>query len=314
MQSGQTVFPDIAPEIRRAKLTFPAGKIRAILDTDTFNEIDDQFALVMMMLSPEKFDVRAITAAPFFNKRSSGPADGMEKSYDEICRLLKFLKHPAENFAFRGSNGYLPDRDHFVESPAARRIVELAHEAHEEGENLYVIAIGAITNVASALLMDPAIAAMITIVWLGGHPVHYVHNREFNLIQDVPASQVIFDSGVPLIQVPCIGVAELLHTGRYELAARCTPAGPLGKFLTDRTIDMLDSYGGDTRSIWDISVIAYFLCPDAFLCENCPTPTLADDGSWLAATQGRPEMVVVRHISRDPVFNELFRKLKTAPQ
>ena len=62
----------------RLKLLAPrAGKLRAVLDTDTYNEIDDQFALVQAMLSPERIGLEAIYAAPFHNKRSSGPGDGM---------------------------------------------------------------------------------------------------------------------------------------------------------------------------------------------------------------------------------------------
>ena len=57
--------------------------IRMILDTDTYNEVDDQFALVYVLLSPEAVKVVAIHAAPFHNKNSPGPCDGMERSYQE---------------------------------------------------------------------------------------------------------------------------------------------------------------------------------------------------------------------------------------
>ena len=45
------------------------------LDTDTYNEIDDQFALVQMVLSPQRIRLEAIYAAPFLNERSSSPGD-----------------------------------------------------------------------------------------------------------------------------------------------------------------------------------------------------------------------------------------------
>jgi inosine-uridine nucleoside N-ribohydrolase len=65
-----------------------------------------------------------------------------------------------------------------------------------------VVAIGAITNVASALLLAPDIAERIVVVWLGGHPHGWHHTREFNLQQDVTAARHVFDCGVPLIQCP----------------------------------------------------------------------------------------------------------------
>ena len=68
-----------------------------VLDTDTCNEIDDQFALVYALLCPEKLNVEAVYAAPFTNDRSTGPGDGMEKSYEEILRLLERLHMDAED-------------------------------------------------------------------------------------------------------------------------------------------------------------------------------------------------------------------------
>ena len=56
-----------------------AGRIPMVLDTDTYNEVDDQFALAYAMLSPEKLHVQAVYAAPFCNKRAATPGEGMKK-------------------------------------------------------------------------------------------------------------------------------------------------------------------------------------------------------------------------------------------
>jgi len=91
---GQS-FPAI-PESRRIEMLQPPSRrpVRMVLDTDTYNEIDDQFALVYALISPE-LDVQAVYAAPFHNSRSSGPGDGMKKSYEEILRILRKLDKPA---------------------------------------------------------------------------------------------------------------------------------------------------------------------------------------------------------------------------
>ena len=70
-------------------LKCPDGKIDIVLDTDTYNEIDDQFAISYMLLKKEKFNVMGICAAPFFNAKSSSAEDGMEKSYDEMNKSSK---------------------------------------------------------------------------------------------------------------------------------------------------------------------------------------------------------------------------------
>lgn len=85
------IFPELNETFRIDRLKPPEGKVSMVLDTDTYNEVDDQFALVYAYLSKDKIDLQAVYAAPFKNKRSESPGDGMEKSYEEICRLLDLL-------------------------------------------------------------------------------------------------------------------------------------------------------------------------------------------------------------------------------
>ena len=84
-------YPKISVATMLQRLEPPTEKVSMVLDTDTYNEIDDQFAVVQAMISPDRLDVQAIHAAPFDNRRSSGAGDGMEKSYEEILRLLTRL-------------------------------------------------------------------------------------------------------------------------------------------------------------------------------------------------------------------------------
>ena len=120
-----------APETLLKRLALPEGKLKMVLDTDTYNEVDDQFALCYALRSPEKLEVQAVYAAPFFNERSTGPKDGMEKSYDEIVRLLGKLGHPTENFVFKGSERYMQSADDAVDSPAARDLIARARAMGE---------------------------------------------------------------------------------------------------------------------------------------------------------------------------------------
>ena len=222
-------FPQLDNALRLERLEPPAGKIRMVLDTDTYNEIDDQFAVVYTLLSPDKLDLEAIHAAPFYNSRSSGPGDGMEKSYQEILNLLGRLDVSPTDFVFRGSSGFLPDWDHPYRSEAALDLV--ARAMSDDERPLYVLAIGAITNVASAILIEPRIVERIVVVWLGGQPLHWPDTREFNLGQDVPAAQVILDSGVPLVQIPCSSVSSHLLTTVSEIERYVEGQGAIGDYL-----------------------------------------------------------------------------------
>ena len=147
----------------------PAGHVRMVLDTDTYNEIDDQFALVYALLSPERMTCEAIYAAPFHNQRSSGPEDGMLRSYAEIGRVLERLGRVPDGLVHPGTKAWLPALDQPVRSAATDDLIARAR-AGGAGP-LYVVAIGAITNIASALLAAPDIAERIVVVWLGGQPI-----------------------------------------------------------------------------------------------------------------------------------------------
>src|SRR5689334_9708624 len=139
----------------------PTGRVRMVLDTDTYNEIDDQFALVYALLSPERIACEAIYAAPFHNQRSTGPEDGMLKSYDEIGRVLERLGRASAGLVYKGSARWLPSPSQPVPSPAAEDLIARAKD--DSAGPLYIVAIGAITNVASALLAAPEIAERIVV-------------------------------------------------------------------------------------------------------------------------------------------------------
>ena len=176
---------------------------KVIVDTDTFNEMDDQYAVAYAVASP-KLDVLAINAAPFHNGRSTSFEDGMEKSYGEILRVLDAIGKTGVCPVFKGSRTRISDDPALgpVDSPAARAIIKFANETDEP---IYILALGAITNVASALLLDPSIADKVAVVWLGGHCIDNGACDEFNLVQDYAAGQHLVNSGAGYVMLPAWG-------------------------------------------------------------------------------------------------------------
>lgn len=300
----KTIFPKLPDEVRLAMLRLPDGPVDAVLDTDTYNEIDDQFAVAYTLLSPERIHLKAVYAAPFFNENSTGPKDGMEKSYEELQRLFALMKVPEEGMLHKGSERYLPDHDTPVESDAARDLVKQAM-AHDSAHPLYVMAIGAITNVVSAMLMAPEIISRIVVIWLGGHAHHWNDTREFNLMQDLTAAQVLFDSGVPLFQLPCFGVVDHLVMSTAETKAYLAGDGGLGDFLHGRVSSCFADPKGRSRVIWDISAPAVLVQPEAVKTDLRPTPWISSEGRY-SFDSSRPLMRCLTHIDRDAVFGRFF--------
>ncbi len=303
-------FPIVDASRRLTRLEPPAGRVRAVLDTDTYNEIDDQFALVYALLSPEHIALEAIYAAPFHNERSQGPADGMEKSYEEILRLLGKLGRSPDGFVYRGSPGFLSGSGQPYHSQAALDLVARARESVTK-DPLFVIAIGAITDIASAILIAPDIIDRIVIVWLGGHALHWPHTREFNLSQDIQAARVVFNSGVPLVHIPCLGVTSHLLTTVAEIEQYVRGQGAIGDYLADIFAAYETDHFGWSKVLWDIAAIAYLVNPQWLESYLAPSPIVTDQITW-SHDPARHFIRYVSYIHRDPIFRDLFGKLKAA--
>lgn len=280
-----------------------------VLDTDAYNEIDDQFAISYSMLSPE-ISVKALYAAPFHNERSSGAGDGMEKSYREILKLLPLIGHNTE--VFRGSDRYLESETVPVLSPAAEDLAKRAM-AYTSEKPLYVVAIGAISNVASALLLEPAIAERIVVVWLGCHALDWPDNHEFNCMQDVAAARVVFGSGAPLVMLPCMGVVSAFTTTGPELHAWLDRKSSLCDYLVKNTEDAANEYAAGkvwSRVIWDVTAVGWLKNKGSRLMSDklisTPIPQYDDH---LSFDSRRPFCKYVYHIDRDALLGDLFATL-----
>ena len=297
-------------EQRMKNLSVPEGPIDVVLDTDACNEIDDQFAISYLLRSPERCTVKALYAAPYYNQRSESPADGMEKSYWELFRLLELLGE--EKPVLRGSTCYLTDEQTPVISEAARDLAERARSYSPE-HPLYVVAIGAITNVASAILLEPAVAENTVVVWLGGHAFHYHDTAEFNMKQDIAAARVVFGCGVPLVQLPCFGVVSEFRISKPELEHWLVGKNPLADYLAGTTIEHADAYAAGkpwTRVIWDVTAVAWlFNRNDRLLyARTVPTPMPTYDHQYEMRPDA-PPMRYVYYVRRDALMLDLFEKI-----
>ena len=285
------------------------GIVKVILDTDTYNEIDDQFALVQMLFSQNRINTLSINAAPFsMNDRSDNPEKGMELSYVEIFRLLEKIDFKKNNFVFKGSTKYIGFDKKPINSPAADNIIENALKC-SENDPLYVIAIGAITNVASAILKEPEIINKIVVVWLGGNALYWPENNEFNLKQDIGGAQVLFDSGVSLVLVPCKGVTSHLISTVPEIEKYIEPHGEIGKFLAMRFKEYNNNHKGWSKEIWDMAAISWVLNEEWAPTNIAPSPILLDDKRW-AFDENRHPIKIVYEIKRDLILQDFIEKLE----
>lgn len=339
-----------------AALKFPEGKLKVVIDSDAYNEVDDQFAIAWALKSKERMDVQAVYAAPFCSKAlqklspipnetlkktvhyAGTPAEGMEKSYKEILNLFNILGENAEGRVYRGAKHYIEENNEPVNSEAVQDLIYRAMHM-ENDERLYVLAIGAVTNVASAIMLQPKIIDKITVIWLGGQPLDFKCAGEFNLMQDMPASKLMFDCGVPLVLIPCMTVASHLTLTKAEIEERMLGKSKIGDYLgsivqatfndalipmSDLTIKMgylssmddvpleiakqhLSTRISWSRIIWDISTVGYLLSPNWSASSLVPSPILNDDMSW-SQDPARHNIRLCHYLSRNHILGDMFWK------
>ena len=305
-------YPEIPAAKRIEKLQPPTKRpVRMVLDTDTFNEIDDQFALVYALISPE-LNVQAVYAAPFHNQRSTGPGDGMEKSYEEILRVLERLDRSPDQFAFKGSTHYLTDLANPEKSPAVVDLIQRAQQSSSE-DPLYVVAVGAITNVSNAILLEPSIIDKIVVVWLGGNGLHWPHQREFNYRQDLNASRVVFDCGVPFVQLPCTPVVTHFATTVPEMERYVGGRGAIGDYLLKIFKEHHADHFAWSKVLWDMTAVAW-LVNDRWLPSHVVASPIVTDNYTFSFDPSRHMIRTVYFVNRDPIFRDFFTKLERQTQ
>jgi inosine-uridine nucleoside N-ribohydrolase len=209
---------------------------------------------------------------------------------------------------FKGSTRYLTDLKNPERSAAALDLVERAKKSSPE-DPLYVVPVGAITNVSNAILIEPSIIKNIVVVWLGGNGHHWPHQREFNYRQDLNASRIIFDSGVPFVQMPCTPVVTHFTTTVPEMERHVAGRGAIGDYLLEIFKDYKKDHFGWSKVLWDMTAVAWLVNANWLPSDLVHSPIVTDNYT-LSFDDSRHLIRTVKFVQRDPIFRDFFTKLE----
>jgi purine nucleosidase len=282
---------------------------RVIINTDAKNEADDQFAIVHGLLSPT-FDIRGLIAAHFGTRRSDR---SMEESREEIDLLLDLMDLTGQVPVANGAPTGIPDERTPLDSPGAQLIIEESKLASKD-DPLFVSFLGPLTDMASAILLDPELVHRdVIVIWIGGRGYQGFaadHRMEFNLSNDIPAANLVFGSGMTVWQVTS-DVYTKVSVSYAELEEKIGDAGPLGKYLIEQLHEFNDTHHGEpieSRSLGDSPAISLMLYPHSGNFRVRPAPRFGVDGWYLPGTDNPIhvcEQVDVRFLLED-----MFAKIR----
>lgn len=282
-------------------------KLNVILDTDAANQIDDQFAIAYLLKSKENFNIEAITTAPFYKSdKCKDLADGQQKSYKEVINIINLIDCENKNIVYMGATKYYKEQSE-QENDAVNKIIEVAHK----NDKTYIIAVGAITNVALAIEKDPAIVDKIEVVWLASNSLLYNNNNDFNFKQDIKANQKVFESNVKLNIIPCKNVASELKTTIYEIEHYLADKGEIGRYFIDLVKSEKDGENlefGKRKTIWDIAAVAYVINSNWFETMEIQRPEISDNGEYILNNK-YAKAKFVKYLDADKIFEDLFRRI-----
>jgi purine nucleosidase len=281
-----------------------------LLTTDCGADMDDQWAIAHLALSPE-FEVRAVVTT-HIGKHSPPGALAAETSARCAHDVLAHIRASVTPAIIPGSSVALPSHTPLANKGVDRILSE--SRKFTADHRLTVIVIGAATDTASALLTDPTLAQRIEIVAMGfrswtegGH--------EFNIENDPIAWQVILDSTVPVT----VGDGEVTKRDLRMNSARAhailDPTGAPGRYLAgllDQWFtahpDIVGPVTGDVKiwPVWDEVTVAYLL--GLAKTEQRPRPTMQADLSFdHSSRQGT--ITWVTEIDADRLWQDLARRL-----
>jgi len=287
----------------------PETRRRVIIDTDAKNEADDQFAIVHALLSPS-LDVRGLIAAHFGGSRSER---SMEESREEIDLLLELTCLERQVTVANGAPTGISDEQTARDSEGAQLIIAESKLASAQ-EPLFVGFLGPLTDMASAILLDPAILDReVVVIWIGGVGYGGVESYpgvEFNLRNDIAAANVVFDSGITVWQVPS-NVYSQVSVSYTELEEKIGGTSKLADYLINQMIEWNRTYWPEpieSRSLGDSPAISLMLYPRGGNFRIVPAPRFGREGHYLPGS-GHP-IRVVESVDVRFLLEDMFAKIR----
>lgn len=294
-----------------------SAREKVIIDTDIGDDIDDAFALALAVSSP-KLQVLGVTTAWGDTAMRARLARRflIQIGHGDIPVAMGVKTHETTTFtqetwaeAWPAPSGGFPNAIDFMRDIIRRNPGEIT-----------LIAIAPYSNVAALLQRDPTeFHELKRIVLMGGSirrgygdlgylPSHGP-DAEYNVASDLPASQALFDAGVPIAMMPLDSTQlKLDEVLRSTLFSRDTP-------VTDALQSLYAEWSYTTQNptptLFDAMAVAAMIEPS--LCPTHPMRIVVDNKGYTRVTAGTPNVDACLRSDSDRFFHFYIPAILTAP-
>lgn len=261
---------------------------RIIFDTDIGTDIDDAYALALILCSPE-LDLIGVTIA-----NNDTAARG---------RLALKMLHLAGRDDVPVAIGRATDtggsvnqgpwaQDYDATGPIAQTAAEfIVEQVNAAPGEITIVPVGPFTNIMDALALDPDLGSKVESLMIMGGCVGWPEGAtpeikpEYNIKTDVPAAQAMLSCGARMTMVPLDATCrvKLEEENRQRILGAGLP-------LTDALAAMLSLWPGQTPILHD--PLAVGMAIDETLCGVADLRVVCDDEGYTRPVEGEPNMRV----------------------
>ena len=289
-----------------------AQKQKVWFDTDMGNEMDDIFALTRLLVEADKYDIVGVSSAHFnnadllvfekWNQYLTKGINTVKISQEENEKLLGAFKmmnipHPigADRQMGRAWGEFTPRP-----SDMTKKLIEVV-QSLPDGQRLDVIFIGAATNIASAIAIEPNIAKKMRLFCMGGkyNAKEKVWNKdEFNVRGDLNAINYLFNNQDIEWYIMPVETCIVLTFDREDTYSRLDSKYPIENLLKQRWIE--SNPDDKIRIIWDLAVVEAYLSPNLAKVKSVKTPP----------ENHQHKVNVYTKIDREAMFDKFWNTLR----
>jgi len=288
-----------------------AAPQKVIVDMDIGDDIDDAFALGLLLQSPE-IEIVGITTA-------WGDTALRAQLLERMLRETGHSKIPVAQGIRTTGNPQPFTQARYAQRGALPAKIDaidfMLNQIKRQPGQITLLALGPLTNIGAAIQRDATTFGKLKqVVMMGGsvrngyRKSQYVPSRpadkEYNIVSDIAGAQKLFASGVPIVMMPVDSTQiRLDEVERNALLGHGSSVTDQLALLYHQWIDAYQPWSSNMPSLFDVVPVAWML--DPAVCPATPLRIVVDNEGYTREQAGTPNAQVCL-VSDQKRFFEIF--------